>query len=304
MAREVVGYENVVVYSLVDADLGETAGDKLKWVYDSKTRKLTDGNWNLTAILKEGTLRVLGDGAKTVGSGVLDFSNVKNDTGYPVSFVGRFNGHQGITALIAPDVNSAAERTFGGCANIKKIAVGEFPARKNSVSEIDKRRDMLIHLGLFKANWPHAKSLRYTRESTGRFGRDNLIRNKNVKPGELYLVGLSMKRTGSGEARFSVNFRGTNREDTIKWCFPAARTFTMDGPRKDGVWRSGSIVVRVPEKATEIFLNLGVLMNEGTDKFEFDKFELYKIGDPLPKWPAEYERTRAMYIEELKKGKK
>ena len=113
-----------------------------------------------------------------------------------------------------------------------------------------------------------------------------------------------MKRTGSGEARFSVNFRGTNREDTIKWCFPAARTFTMDGPRKDGVWRSGSIVVRVPEKATEIFLNLGVLMNEGTDKFEFDKFELYKIGDPLPKWPAEYERTRAMYIEELKKGKK
>jgi hypothetical protein len=198
----------------------------------------------------------------------------------------------------------AAERTFGGCANIKKIAVGKFPARKNSVSEIDKRRDMLIHLGLFKANWPHAKSLCYTRESTGRFGRDNLIRKRDVKPGELYLVGLSMKRTGSGEARFSVNFRGTNREDTIKWCFPAARTFTMDGPRKDGVWRSGSIVVRVPEKATEIFLNLGVLMNEGTDKFEFDKFELYKIGDPLPKWPAEYERTRAMYIEELKKGKK
>ena len=304
MAREVVGYENVVVYSLVDADLGETAGDKLKWVYDPKTRKLTDGNWNLTAVLKEGTLRVLGDGAKTVGSGVLDFSNVKNDTGYPVSFVGRFNGHQGITAFVAPDVNSAAERTFSGCANLKKIAVGEFPARKNSVSEIDKRRDMLIHLGLFKANWPHAKSLCYTRESTGRFGRDNLIRKRDVKPGELYLVGLSMKRTGSGEARFSVNFRGTNREDTIKWCFPAARTFTMDGPRKDGVWRSGSIVVRVPEKATEIFLNLGVLMNEGTDKFEFDKFELYKIGDPLPKWPAEYERTRAMYIEELKKGKK
>ena len=58
------------------------------------------------------------------------------------------------------------------------------------------------------------------------------------------------------------------------------------------------------EKATELFLDLNVLMNEGTDKFEFDKFELYKIGDPLPKWPIEYERTRAMYIEELKKGKK
>ena len=301
MAREVVGYENVVVYSLVDADLGETAGDKLKWVYDPKTRKLSDGNWNLTAVLTEGTLRVFGDGAKTVGSGVLDFSNVKNDTGYPVSFVGRFNGHQGITALVAPDVNSAG--TFSGCTNVKKIVVGEFPARKDLVSVIGRRGCMLHHIGLFSPKWLRARSLRYTRESTGRISRD-IIRKRDVKPGELYLVGLSMKRTGSGEARFSVGFRGTNREDTIKWCFPAARTFTMDGPRKDGVWRSGSIVVRVPEKATEIFLNLGVLMNEGTDKFEFDKFELYKIGDPLPKWPDEYERTRAMYIEELKKGKK
>ena len=304
MAREVVSYENAIIYNLVDAELDDVSSNRRKWVFDQKSHRLSDGNWNLTAILKEGTLRVLGDGAKTIGKGVLDFSSVKGDTGHPVSFVGRFNGHQGITAFVAPDVNSAAERTFSGCANLKKIAVGEFPARKNSVTAMDRRRDVLHHVGLFSPKWPQARGLRYMRESTGRFSRDNIIRKRDVKPGELYLVGLSMKRTGSGEARFSVNFRGTNREDTVKWCFPASRTFTMDGPRKDGVWRSGSIVVRVPEKATELFLDLNVLMNEGTDKFEFDKFELYKIGDPLPKWPAEYERTRAMYIEELKKGKK
>ena len=28
---------------------------------------------------------------------------------------------------------------------------------------------------------------------------------------------------------------------------------------------------------------------EGEDMFEFDNFAIYKIGDPLPVWPAEYE---------------
>ena len=302
-AREVVGYENAVIFSLVDADIGDNVSNKRKWVFDPKKHRLSDGNWSLTAVLKEGTLRVLGDGAKTIGKGVLDFSSVKGDTGHPVSFVGRFNGHQGITAFVAPDVNSAAERTFSGCANLKKIAVGEFPARKNSVTAIDRRRDMLHHVGLFSPKWPRARGVRYTRESTGRFARDNIIRKRDVKPGELYLVGLSMKRSGAGEARFTVRFRGKDRDDTFK-CASAARSFTVDGARKDGVWRSGSVVVRVPEKATELYLDLNVFMNEGTDKFEFDKFELYKIGEPLPKWPAEHERTRAAYSEELKKGKK
>jgi hypothetical protein len=30
-------------------------------------------------------------------------------------------------------------------------------------------------------------------------------------------------------------------------------------------------------------------MKEGVDVFEFDKFRIYKIGEPIPAWPAEYE---------------
>ncbi|MBR2921129.1 MAG: hypothetical protein IKC27_07230 [Kiritimatiellae bacterium] len=35
-----------------------------------------------------------------------------------------------------------------------------------------------------------------------------------------------------------------------------------------------------------------VTTTEGVDVFEFDKFRIYKIGEPIPPWPAECEREK------------
>lgn len=43
--------------------------------------------------------------------------------------------------------------------------------------------------------------------------------------------------------------------------------------------------MRVPEGADEICFDISAKLNEGTDTFEFDRFTIYKIGDPLPVWP-------------------
>jgi hypothetical protein len=66
----------------------------------------------------------------------------------------------------------------------------------------------------------------------------------------------------------------------------------MKQPRADGVWRDGEVVMRVPEGADEICFDVSVKLNEGTDTFEFDKFTIYKIGDPLPVWPPETLREK------------
>ena len=70
---------------------------------------------------------------------------------------------------------------------------------------------------------------------------------KGVKPGELYSVGLSMKRRGGGWASNKVCFRGAGTNVPAR-----VQSLAMRQERKDNVWRSGEIVVRVPEGADEM----------------------------------------------------
>ena len=68
----------------------------------------------------------------------------------------------------------------------------------------------------------------------------------------------------------------------------------MKEPREDGVWRTGECVLRAPEGAEEICFDFFATLNEGADTFEFDNFKVYKIGEPLPAWPAESLREKGM----------
>ena len=113
---------------------------------------------------------------------------------------------------------------------------------------------------------------------------------KGVKPGELYSVGLSMKRHGPGFVYINARVRGDGKPVNPKEKFPA---IAMSEPRaQEDVWRSGEVVVRVPEGADEIYFDISTELIEGQSRVEFRDFQIYKIGDPLPVWPPEALREK------------
>ena len=66
----------------------------------------------------------------------------------------------------------------------------------------------------------------------------------------------------------------------------------MRGPRMDDVWQSGEVVVRVPDGADELYINVRAELTQGYTRVEFSDFKVYKIGEPLPVWPAETVREK------------
>jgi hypothetical protein len=93
---------------------------------------------------------------------------------------------------------------------------------------------------------------------------------------------MSMKRRGGGYAYNNVRFRGNGTNVASR-----TQTIAMRQPRQDDVWRSGEVVVRVPEGADEIYFDVRAEVNAKTGHYEYKDFTVYKIGEPLPVWPAE-----------------
>ena len=127
--------------------------------------------------------------------------------------------------------------------------------------------------------------LSYSHKSVRTVSCGSDISVKDVKPRELYNLRLTMRRKGSGYVRLGATFRDDRRRPIRG----GGRTINMKDSREDGVWREGEAVVRVPQGASEICFNIQADLYEGDSMFEFDNFAIYKIGDPLPVWPAEYE---------------
>jgi hypothetical protein len=48
--------------------------------------------------------------------------------------------------------------------------------------------------------------------------------------------------------------------------------------------------VRVPEGADELYLQIKAEITNDATEIELGDFKVYRIGDPLPVWPAEFER--------------
>ena len=61
----------------------------------------------------------------------------------------------------------------------------------------------------------------------------------------------------------------------------------MTESRAEDVWQSGEVVVRVPDGADELYFDVSAEIYQGYTRFEFKDFKVYKIGEPLPVWPAE-----------------
>ena len=50
--------------------------------------------------------------------------------------------------------------------------------------------------------------------------------------------------------------------------------------------------MRVPDWADEISLDIKADITEGSTDVEIKDFTLYRLGGPLPKWPAEFEKPK------------
>ena len=284
---ESVAYRDPIIGNALDPVSRPEAKPGVKWTFVPEEKILTDGNWRLSARLdKEGRLLVRGDGTNTVGRGVLDLTSVEADTGKSISTINGFGGYGGITALIAPDVPVLPVRCLLNCSNLACAVIADIPVGKGAVSEVAKRKFRLQTMGVWRNLLPktdlggfsHKMVLKQT------VGQDVSV--KGVKPGELYSVGFSMRRRGSGvvlpNARFKSNGNVLGNRKVI----------SMSSERRENVWRSGEAVVRVPDGADELYFDIHCELYEGTGRFEFKDFSVFKIGEPLPEWPAESLREK------------
>ena len=144
-----------------------------------------------------------------------------------------------------------------------------------------------MSLGVSTKDWPKPPvyDRRNRRTNVKRFEK-SLVTN-GLNPGELYSVGLSIKRSGPGFLFIFPRFRGKGEEIKSPMYIPAIATTDL---REDGVWQPGEVVVRVPEGADELYLQIKAEITNDATEIELGDFKVYRIGDPLPVWPAEFER--------------
>lgn len=194
-----------------------------------------------------------------------------------------------ITSFRAPRCRSLGQRCLAGCRKLETavfaedMAFADDEARTAYLMGERGRAGLLVNL-MPKNN--RAGELKTQRSLAARLSPAPCV--KGVRPGELYGVSLSMKATAiGGSPFFRVKWRGEGRP--LAW--DTERPFAMKGPRADGVWRTGGILVRVPQGADELVLDAGADVRPG-DSFTFDKVEIFKLGDPPPAWPEGSEQPK------------
>ncbi len=288
---ESVCYWSMSVNNLLSPVNPIKAATATKWVYDADKKTLTDGNWKLSATLnkKTGALSVSGDNENTVGTGVLDFTTVKADTGYTVTQVGKLKNIQSMTAFYGPDVVYARDGGLSLCSNITAVVTGNMKMPWWATTALDKRLVSLKNLGInttvptgFRIFDHRHRLISYQRPQEE-------ICVKGVKPGELYSVGLSMKRRGPGYVYLFVHARNNGSIVKTKMRVPQ---IVMSGSRVDDAWQSGETIIRIPEGADELFLEVSTEITEGYSRVEIRDINIFKIGEPLPVWPPETVREK------------
>ena len=196
----------------------------------------------------------------------------------------------GITSLSAPNCTELKRGSLSGCRN---LAVLSFAANRKFGSESERfafvrearaKSGMLVNLMDKKAKpFDNLKAVNDLHVMIK--PRPSV---KGVRPGELYGVSVSCRKTAyAGTDFFRVKWLKKGKQ--LAW--ETERPFAMKGMRGNGIWRSGSVLVRVPAEADELVLEAGATVKPG-ETFEFDKVEIFKLGEPLPVWPAEFEREK------------
>jgi hypothetical protein len=190
-----------------------------------------------------------------------------------------------ISSFRAPRSNVLGEMMFSDCPELTYVSFAEGMAFSNAQHRAAHLSRQRRRAGLMKNLLPKnraAGELKSPAKIPCRLPSPLCV--DGVKPGELYGVGISLKATsGIGAVNFEINWRA-NGQYFGGWF--DQRSFSMKGPRQDGVWRRGSVLVRVPPGADGLALKVWGDVFPG-ESFEFDKPEIFKLGDPIPPWPTD-----------------
>jgi hypothetical protein len=202
---------------------------------------------------------------------------------------GAFLSGTSISSFLAPRCAALHQRAFSNCPRLKCVVFAQDVSFKDADERADFMRAERGRAGLLANLVPknsRAGEMKAPRSLSASLSPAPSV--KGVVPGELYGVGISMKATAwEGSPHFSVKWRGEGRP--LAW--ETERPFTVKGAREHGVWRRGEMLVRVPPGADELVFNARANVLPG-ESFDFDKVEIFKLGEPLPKWPEEAERPK------------
>jgi hypothetical protein len=195
-----------------------------------------------------------------------------------------------IRSLKAPNCTELKRGSLSGCRNLKYLCFAEKKEFANASERNkffkDARAQAGILFNLIEKNAKGFDNLKAPRDL--RVMANPRPSVKGVKPGELYGVSISCRKTAfTGSDFFRIKWLKEGRQ--LAW--DTERPFGMKGMRENGVWRTGSVIARVPAEADELVLEAGATVKPG-ETFEFDKVEIFKLGEPLPAWPAECEREK------------
>ncbi len=96
----------------------------------------------------------------------------------------------------------------------------------------------------------------------------HMIPIRGVKPGETYAVRMKMKGAGGSSVVY------WQKNGRWQWQLPGYPVVFETGA--DDVWRTGEVLARVPEGATDLVLQLGAKQTPG-QRVDFDAVEIVKI---------------------------
>ena len=291
---------NTAITEVIGPDIVSTGMDAMRFCYNLRRvalsadlEQLTTSSFAYCTNLVEFLPLTLPKGIKLVG--VSQFQNCSalvGDFVYEGSdpLPGNMFAGSAIRSLKAPNCTELKRGSLSGCRNLKYLSFAEKKEFANASERNkffkDARAQAGILFNLIEKNAKGFDSLKSPRDLRVMVNPRPSV--KGVKPGELYGVSISCRKTAfTGSDFFRIKWLKEGRQ--LAW--DTERSFGMKGMRENGVWRTGSVLARVPAEADELVLEAGATVKPG-ETFEFDKVEIFKLGDPLPAWPAECEREK------------
>lgn len=291
---------NTAITEVIGPDIVSTGMDAMRFCYNLRRvtfspnlEQLTTSSFAYCTNLVEFSPLVLPKSVRLAGvSQFQSCSALVGDFVYEGTdpLPGSFFAGSSIRSLRAPNCTELKRGSLSGCRNLKYLSFAEKKEFANASERNKFFKDARAQAGiLFNLIEKTAKgfdNLKSPRDMGVMVNPRPSV--KGVKPGELYGVSISCRKTAfTGSNFFRIKWLKNGRQ--LAW--DTERPFGMNGPRENGVWRTGSVLARVPAEADELVLEAGATVKPG-ETFEFDKVEIFKLGDPLPAWPAECEREK------------
>lgn len=286
---------NVAITELIGPDIEIVGMDAMRFCYNLRRVEISPAVKQLTTSCFAYCTNLVSFSPLTLPAdvrlaGISQFQSctaLKSDFVYEgaAPLAGAMFAGSGITSLRAPKCANLLRNSLSGCRNLTYLRFADDVKFSNEAERRaymqKERRTAGAMPNLISKTAKGFETLKSTMSKIIQLSPRPIV--KDVREGELYGVSISSRRTAwSGSCYFRVKWLKDGRQ--LAWS--TERPFSMSGLRENGVWRTGSILVRVPPEANQFVLEVGATLMPG-ESIEYDKIEIYKLGNPPPAWPQD-----------------